>query len=137
MKHLTPYLTSQLMIKSMYSSQLWEMQGIQDALFINLGHSSTNHSPALIKECKPILRPLSDLLSCGAFAEIETVSEEKMNEYMWDDLKCSLERCEKHNAPLHLERVPYWVFEILFKYHVDVFGLIDKGLAIDINTLNK
>jgi alanyl-tRNA synthetase len=29
------------------------------------------------------------------------------------------------------------VFEKLFKMHFDVFGLIDKGLAIDINTLTK
>ena len=32
----------------------------------------------------------------------------------------------------HLE---YWIIEKLFKWHFDVFGLIDKGLAVDINTL--
>lgn len=29
------------------------------------------------------------------------------------------------------------MFEKLFEWHFDVFGLIEKGLAVDINTLNK
>ena len=29
-----------------------------------------------------------------------------------------------------------WMFEKLFEWHFDVFGLIDAGLAIDINSLN-
>ena len=29
----------------------------------------------------------------------------------------------------------YWLVELLLKHHYDVFGLIEKGLAIDINTL--
>lgn len=31
----------------------------------------------------------------------------------------------------------YWIMEKLFEWHFDVFGLITKGLAVDINTLNK
>ena len=33
------------------------------------------------------------------------------------------------------EPFQYRQFEILFKNHIDVFGLIEKNLAIDINTL--
>ena len=32
--------------------------------------------------------------------------------------------------------IEYAAMEILFEWHFDVFGLIDKGLAIDINSLN-
>jgi len=31
----------------------------------------------------------------------------------------------------------YWIMEKLFEWHFDVFGLITKGLAVDINTLTK
>jgi len=31
----------------------------------------------------------------------------------------------------------YLITQKLFEWHFDVFGLIEKGLAIDINTLNK
>ena len=33
-------------------------------------------------------------------------------------------------------KIPYILFEQLLKFHFDVFGLIDKGLAMDINTLS-
>jgi hypothetical protein len=32
--------------------------------------------------------------------------------------------------------IEYCVIEFLCQYHFDVFGLIEKGLAIDINTLS-
>jgi len=32
--------------------------------------------------------------------------------------------------------LPHGIFQDLIKAHFDVFGLIDKGLAIDINTLD-
>ena len=31
----------------------------------------------------------------------------------------------------------YWIAQKLFEWHFDVFGLIEAGLAIDINTLNN
>ncbi len=36
-----------------------------------------------------------------------------------------------------LDSVPYWIIQKLLYYHVDIFGLIPKGLAIDINILDK
>ena len=34
-----------------------------------------------------------------------------------------------------LNERPAWVVQALIEYHFDVFGLIKKGLAININTL--
>lgn len=31
----------------------------------------------------------------------------------------------------------YWIIEKLLSWHFDIFGLIDKGLAVDINKLEK
>ena len=33
------------------------------------------------------------------------------------------------------ENIPFPLVELFFKWHFDVFGLIEKGLAIDINTI--
>jgi hypothetical protein len=32
-------------------------------------------------------------------------------------------------------QISYLIYEDLFELHFDVFGLIEKGLAIDINTI--
>ena len=33
----------------------------------------------------------------------------------------------------NIDEIPYAIIDILFKYHFDVFGLISKNLAVDIN----
>jgi hypothetical protein len=37
----------------------------------------------------------------------------------------------------NLELEPYWIIQKLLSWHFDVFGLIEKKLAIDINTLES
>lgn len=88
---------------------------------------------------KPILKPLVDLLetvehrddyiagwkfiemqlggyNCGAY-------EEYMSIFI-DDI-----------CPSRAIQAPYEIFALLLEYHFDVFGLIDQGLAIDVNDL--
>ena len=33
--------------------------------------------------------------------------------------------------------IPYKLYQLLFEHHFDVFGWIEKGLAVDFNSLNK
>ena len=33
--------------------------------------------------------------------------------------------------------MPLWIYETLFSWHFDVFGLIEQGLAIDLNTVKN
>lgn len=73
---------------------------------------------------KPILRPLSDL------TEI----------FYWDNLQdgdCELDS-ERINEIKNTPRgyLKFYQTNYLFKHHFDIFGLIEKGLAIDINTLS-
>ncbi len=69
------------------------------------------------KGFKPILRPLSDL-------ELDEFKNKIFNrEYIV---------CEGCDADLG-----YYEWCYLFERHFDVFGLIEKGLAIDKNTLEK
>jgi len=66
-------------------------------------------------EVKPILRPLSDL--------------EEFSPAIWEyGIK---------KGKVNVNQIQYLEALVLFKNHFDLFGLIEKGLAIDINTLNQ
>lgn len=90
-----------------------------------------------IDDCKPIMRPISDIVKkIKHNNEILIPSEELIERKIMDhDLDIILSVSFETLAEL-LPR-SYSLFEFLFKYHFDVFGLIEKGLAIDdINTPN-
>lgn len=76
---------------------------------------------------KPILRPLSDLT--------KIVDKDVRNVYYYRMLKTCFSESDIQdfkNTPL-LQR--YDDVQMLLSFHFDVFGLIDKELAIDINKL--
>ena len=66
-------------------------------------------------EFKPLLRPLSDL-DDSQLKSFNFVSFAKAGD---------------------IDFVSYDFMKYAFENHFDVFGLIDKGLAIDINTINQ
>lgn len=76
-----------------------------------------------LDQFKLILKPLSDLRKTGVIDELKGLLRESEGYIMWSDID---------KTPLDY---PYWAVEILLKNHFDVFGLIEKGEAIDINTL--
>lgn len=108
LKHLTPYLPYNL---KMY----WEnLDGqIRDPYI--LLPSAIDH--IIDFQNKPILRPLSDLTK-----EIE-----------WEDGKYMM----TDHDDFDLEEETYGVIQDYLSRHFDIFSLIPKGLAIDINTLDK
>jgi len=81
-------------------------------------------------QIKPILRPLSDY--CKKGTTIKNVM---------DSLDCSrLVVCQLwdlYDRRLDLKAVKLETYEIMCKNHIDFNRLIEKGLAIDINTLNQ
>jgi hypothetical protein len=120
LKHLSAYLPYKLIVCN--EMQLAEF-GIctntkEELMGLGYGNVLTDMDEFGIEYCKPILRPLSDLTKRDA---------------------------REHNYPDegHLERsllkghASYEVWIEYVKEHFDVFGLIEKGLAIDINTLNQ
>ena len=79
-------------------------------------------------EFKPILRPLSDLLKFKElFNVVNTIKQFQISEKGF----YSLNYAEFYDY----KKLPYEIVNILFKHHFDVFGLIPKRLAIDINTI--
>jgi hypothetical protein len=93
---------------------------------------------SLINQNKPILRPLSDLTK-----QIE-VNGEKFVPVDTDLLgKYEISVIPEFNffdgcgSNENIDNLPYFVIEQLLEWHFDIYGLIEAGLAIDINTLNK
>jgi hypothetical protein len=41
----------------------------------------------------------------------------------------------KMETELEIINMPYQAYQLLFKMKIDIFGLIEKGLAVDVNTL--
>lgn len=88
-----------------------------------------------IYDCKPILRPLSDLTK-----EIEHKGERFV----------PIKEIQKRNDFIHilngsfvigaqsiygLDELPTWVTQLLISWHFDIADLISEGEAIDVNTL--
>ena len=76
-------------------------------------------------QVKPILRPLSNLTK----DEYNFIYE---NETDFDSIE-SLISLDSYS--FQCSKFSYLFWENLFHYHFDVFGLIEKGFAVDINTL--
>jgi len=74
-------------------------------------------------QAKPILRPLSDL-----------TKEDWNNVFVNSDIDNIL---SIYQSDKHLGCVEYYLVNLLLSHHFDIYGLIENGLAIDINTLNK
>lgn len=96
------------------------------------------NSTVEIKNFKPILRPLSDLTKMIEVNGEDFVPYEHStfveamiaNEY--------LEYLCEAKASLAEDRLlPYSIVQLLFEWHFDVFGLIEKGLAKDLNTIKE
>ena len=85
-----------------------------------------------IQDFKPKLRPLSDLTK-----EIE-VNGEKFVPIEYNAFKEDKEHLiEFQNKYAHYKSVKYGIIERLLEWHFDIFGLIEKGLAVDINTIKQ
>jgi hypothetical protein len=79
-----------------------------------------------IIDFKPILRPLSDL----TFEDMEVLKDK------YDVIEGSTMFRDKDTS-INPTEWRYDDIQYLFSRHFDVFGLIEKGLAIDVNTLKQ
>lgn len=113
LEHLIPYLPYQLKVLRPDNKTILEIKGINGQLIIfdRLDNVSQYGD---IEQAKPILCPLSNLKNNRDLYDFPV-------DYIIDNDKDSELGMDEWN--------------ILFKNHYDVFGLIEKGLAIDINTL--
>lgn len=127
LKHLAPYLPYGL------NCQLID-QG--EKTVANLCGAYTDNSYAFFdtvesehgyEDIKPILRPISDL----KLAKFQFINSE-LDKHIYPEMVLA----DLKNGKLKFSDLPYSVFEWFLNNHFDVFGIIDAGQAIDINTLN-
>ena len=130
LKHLVPYLPYGLRVKHFKGLELTVTTRLsfpkRISIYNVLKHQINVNGNVVYK---PILRPLSDL------------TKEHYDELF--DPKLIRSNCSHKTFDLKgfqedfdIVNLMYRQFELLFKNHYDCFGLIEKGLAIDINTLN-
>ena len=125
LKHLAPYLPYGLQCMAQgEGKQQFELQGISDISYADLHEiGRTVCEQYDFEDIFPILRPLSDFKK-DLYSE--TFKTFNLN---WQN---SEDFCL---TPVSINSVSYELANILIKIHFDVFGLIEKGLAIDINTI--
>ncbi len=138
LKHIAPYLPFGLKILHFDNQRK-----------MNAGNGSSTHWIGITatlqrqgENCKPILRPLSDLtkeIEVGGerFIPIDKIDYEfGMLYYFASGNKGLL--IKRRNTNIYAYSMDYFLIQQkLFEWHFDVFGLIEQGLAIDINTLSK
>ena len=144
-KHIVPYLDKGLKVMAAdMSGKPMELKGYTWRIdkwcwqLVISGNPNSSHTGIHLPTelTKPILRPLSDLTK-----EIE-INGGKILPYfsLWwggsGEPKEVAERYKKITTD-DLEKFQYRDIEKLFRWHFDVFGLIDNDLAIDINTINS
>ena len=128
LKHLAPYLPYEL--KILNGKEYDIVNGIDNKTVISLFRGHLENFTT-IENVKPILRPLSDLIS---LINIDFEDEK------FKPIDVIIRKGGCHSAvALHVKigkgTLGFKYFDLLLQWHFDVFGLIDAGLAIDINTL--
>mgnify|MGYP003635406600 CR=1 FL=1 len=131
LKHLAPYLPYKLNCMAQgEDKQSFEFQGVSDVTWIDLHEiGRTVCDQYDIEDVFPILRPLSDLTKSEL---IELRFDEGNDTLLW-----AANNIEAYDCFIQFYEtdLTYSVLEWAYKKHLDVFGLIEKGLAIDINTI--
>ena len=87
--------------------------------YAECSHAEYTDSVFIETDLFPILRPLSE------YSKIIDIVDE-MSDYHIKVIK---------DNPDMVKMLPYYIVEEMLENHIDIFGLIPKGLAIDKNTL--
>lgn len=123
LKHLAPYLPYDL--KILHSvKEINTMKAITDiCIHTELGHTLNFYR---FIEFKPILRPLSDLLKTIEVNNQKFMPARKLGFYQTDVDFIFINQ---------IVLIQFRFVQKLIEWHFDIFGLIEKGLAVDINNL--
>lgn len=166
LKHLAAYLPYGLMILNCVNKDVYECYGAFEAgqgLMVIIDKDLNTRTFGL-SDIKPILRPMSDIinpvLSKGLYREPMrylkhggTDLDELRTSSDWSgaiEYSCcdneghetrynveEMSFTQRYNGETRYYNNQYESMCKLFENHFDVFGLIKKGLAIDINTLQS
>lgn len=122
-KHLAPYLPYQLKMQLLDFPLGKHLRTLE----LDCGHDF--HFYLKKNKVRPIIRPLWTITK----QQLKILRDE--NNY--DTLLWSINTFDGNFLREYEKDLTYDVIQRLFEWHFDVFGLIEKGLAIDINTLDN
>jgi len=143
LKHLVPYLLAGVKVYDSYDDKVCELVGVVNGHEEEVFIKSIAIRQRRIDEIKPILRPVSDLNEeCFKDGEPWNACDEfeygdDSQDEVYKNASRDLEAIGKYNIVHDMQFQPFGVVEKLISWKFDVFGLIDKGLAIDVNTIDK
>jgi hypothetical protein len=119
LKHLAPYLPYGLKVSNnTYPDDVNLVTGLRDETYFIERNSKYAYGD--IENCKPILRPLSD------YADINSDAMNSLNCDMSEQINLN----EFAIGYICLGSLYQSTYELCLKNHIDVFGLIEKGLAL-------
>lgn len=127
LKHLAAYLPYGLKIFNTYSDKTEILLSCNKEMITLFGNYKTISSQYMYSECKPVLRPLSDLTK-----EIEVNGQKFVPSKEYHYLRFD-EISNYKGGSSTLGFIQAREQDILLEWHFDIFGLIDNNLAININ----
>lgn len=134
LKHLAPYLPYGLKLQFIFKKEKIFLLSTYDEY--KNGEQTILIAQALNGYYKPILRPLSDLtkeieVNGEKFVPIDIIYKLWYGNYLGQFSKEII----LQKIKLFSTKMPYFIVEKLHEWHFDTNQLIEKGLAIDFNTL--
>jgi len=146
LKHLAPYLPHGLKMLNTKSGKIIDVIGLQESVSCIRLFTTDAEYQLDIWPLIPILRPLSDIdkeVNYGqqtyAVTDLFEIGDDGGYNYEFDNgnikLIQQLRSMGKYNVYHDFNFMPYAVATELFERHFDVFGLIEQGLAVDINSI--
>ena len=132
-EHLVPYLDKKLQGIDSYTNRKCNLVGLNlnshEPLIIQMKPEYPTSKRKLV-EFKPILHPLSDFTRQNS---VDICEYSDVEDIVFSGNPSDLYFINTEDKTYLSD---YTIASLyLFKHHFDVFGLIEKGLAIDINTL--
>jgi len=124
LKELAPYLPYKLRVMA------W---GKEKIIITFAEANSIGIDTVILERFKPILRPLSDLTKEIGHNGEKFVPDQELQKYV--DANNGLLKYKKQDV-YDLASCEYWIVEKLFEWKFDTHGLIEAGLAIDVNKLS-
>ena len=130
-KELAPYLPFKLQWKFEGSDEVHEVMGIDITDFgVHLFSPYGDYGKCRINEGKPLLRPISSI-------DLKWFKD-NIDEYL-EDFRINCEPENNHFSVEVCEKVLGWSalsleeYQLFYRDHVDIHGLIDRNLALPID----
>lgn len=133
-KHLTPYIPYRVKFKIVWESSFRNQPDTVETKILTCQNiSSITDKRYKKKSVHLILRPLSQLTEEIEHNGEKFIPEQELRRKAYTEFSCFT--MDYFITAIFNKKgydiIPHWMFQDLIKWHFDVFGLLDEGLAIN------